>query len=317
MLKIFSTSNSFFNSPGARARLESLGHSVVYHNGEQPLTAAELKPLVAGYDVIIAGLEPYSDEILQAALPTLRLVARVGAGYDNIDVAAASRLGLPVTYTPGANAQSVAEHTFGLLLALARNIPAMDRNVREGRWKKAVGCELFQKTLGIVGAGSIGLEVAKRAKAFGMNLIAHDKFPRPEAVAELGIKYLPLDELLRRSDVVSLHCNARPGEPPLINAAALAQMKPTALLVNTARGALVDELALCEALTAGKLAGAALDVYTSEPPSTPDLLALHNVVLTPHTGASVQEAIERMSNMAIDEIENLAHCRPFSHLAKG
>ena len=317
MLKIFSTSNSFFNSPQARARLESHGHTVVYHNGEQPLTAAELKPLVAGYDVIIAGLEPYNQEILQAALPTLRLVARVGAGYDNIDVAAAKRLGIPVTYTPGANAQSVAEHTFGLLLALARHIPAMDRNVREGRWKKAVGCELYQKTLGIVGAGSIGLEVARRAKAFGMNLIAHDKYPRPEAVVELGLKYLPLEELLLRADVVTLHCNARPGAAPLIDSQALSQMKPSALLVNTARGSLIDEVALCEALANGRLAGAALDVYTTEPPSTPALLSLENVILTPHTGASVQEAIERMSDMAIDEIEHLAHGRPFEHLAKG
>ena len=316
MLKIFSSSTSFFHSPIARARLEAAGHRVTYRDGERPLSADELEPLVAGYDVIIAGLEPYNERILRAALPTVRLVARVGAGYDNVDVAAAQRLGIPVTYTPGANAHAVAEHTLGILLALARQIPAMDRTVKQGRWQKAIGCELYGKTLGIIGAGGIGLEVARRARAFGMKLLATNRSSRPAAALELGIRFVSLEELLRQADVVSLHCNSKRGAPPLIDAQALALMKPSALLVNTARGALVDEAALFAALSSQRIAGAALDVFMHEPPTGSRLLGLDNVILTPHTGASAHEAIERMSDMAVDEIFCLAAARPFINQAR-
>ncbi|HVH08591.1 MAG TPA: phosphoglycerate dehydrogenase [Gemmatimonadales bacterium] len=230
--------------------------------------------------------------------PHLRVIARAGTGVDNIDVHAATRRGIAVMNAPGANTVSAAEHALGLLLALVRHIPWAAEAMRRGAWdrKRFEGTELRGKTLGIVGLGRIGGHVAQLARAFGMHVVGHDPFLAPERAAELALKLLPLDQLLRQADVVTLHVAHTEQTHHLINAERLKYMKPTAVLVNTARGELVDESALVEAITSKRIAGAAIDVFAVEPlPPDSPLRTLDRVILTPHLAASTAEAQERVS----------------------
>lgn len=231
--------------------------------------------------------------------PLLRVIARAGIGVDTIDVHAATRRGIAVMNAPGANTVSAAEHAMGLLLALVRHIPWAADSMRRGEWdrKKYEGTELRGKTIGIVGLGRIGGHVAGLARAFGMTVVGHDPFLAPERAAELQVKILPLDQLLATADVVTLHVALTDGTRHLINAERLAQMKPTAILVNTARGELVDEAALAAAITDKRIAGAAVDVFAQEPlPADAPLRQLDRVILTPHLAASTAEAQDRVSH---------------------
>lgn len=275
--------------PAGLARLREAGHEVVERTGlEGRALAAALSDVQA---LVVRGATRVTDEVLRGA-PALKIVVRVGTGLDNVDLAAARELGVQVASTPGATVIPVAEHTFALLLALERHLARADAAVRRGEWPRGVlaGRELYGRALGLVGFGRVGREVAWRARAFGMDVRWSD--PLLE-LAPAGYEWAlraTLEELLPQADVLSLHLPLTRATRGLIGARELARMKPDAVLVNCARGGIVDERALAAALTEGRLRGAALDVFEKEPPGESPLLALPNVVLTPNLGGATVEA---------------------------
>lgn len=235
------------------------------------------------------------DGALLERLPRLEVVARAGVGLDNIDVPACSQAGVVVTYAPGENADSTAEHTLALALAAAHRVAELDRGVRRGEWRRRHGRELAGGVWGVVGFGRIGRRVAALARGIGMTVLATDPAVEAGDAAAAGVELVPLERLLAEALVVSVHVPLTDGARGLIGARALAAMRPEAVLVNTARGGIVDERALADALAAGEIAAAALDVREQEPPAQPDPLAgLENVVLTPHVAALTPEAQERV-----------------------
>ncbi|MGH7673423.1 MAG: phosphoglycerate dehydrogenase [Gemmatimonadales bacterium] len=258
----------------------------------------ELDRALAGAHALIVRSETRVTADLLARAPHLRVVARAGTGVDTIDVHAATRRGIAVMNAPGANTVSAGEHALGLLLALVRRIPDAAAAMRRGDWdrKRFEGMELRGKTMGVVGLGRIGGHVAQLARAFGMNVVAHDPYLLPERAVELQVRLLPLEDLLRSADVVTLHVALTDQTLHLINAERLRLMKPTAVLINTARGELVDEAALAEAVREARIAGAAIDVFAVEPlPADSPLRGLDRVILTPHLAASTAEAQERVA----------------------
>ena len=236
----------------------------------------------------------------------LRVVGRAGVGVDNIDLDEATRRGVLVMSTPGGNAVSVAEHTFALLLALARQVPRLDKAMHEGKWEKssAGGTEVRGKTLGLIGLGRIGSEVAVRAESFDMKVLGYDPYISEAAARELQVELVPLEKLLAESDFVSLHTAVSPATQNMINEKTLAQMKKGARLVNAARGELIDETALAQALTSGRLAGAALDVFVEEPPKDSKLTGLPNVIATPHVAGSTAEAQEEVGTQVAVQVRD-------------
>jgi D-3-phosphoglycerate dehydrogenase / 2-oxoglutarate reductase len=255
--------------------------------------------------LVVRSATKVTPELLEKA-QRLRVVGRAGVGVDNIDLEEATRRGVLVMSTPGGNAVSVAEHTFALLLALARQVPRLDKAIHEGRWEKssAAGTEMRGKTLGIVGLGRIGSEVAVRAEAFDMRVLGYDPYISEAAAREVQVELVPLERLLGESDFVSLHTALSPATQNLINAKAIAQMKKGARLVNAARGELVDEAALAEALKSGHLAGAALDVFAEEPPKNSPLTGLPNVIATPHVAGSTAEAQEEVGTQIAVQVRD-------------
>src|SRR5271168_106584 len=246
--------------------------------------------------LIVRSATKVTAELLDKA-PRLRAVGRAGVGVDNIDQDAATARGVLVMSTPGGNAISVAEHAFALLLALARQVPRLDKAMHEGRWEKssAAGTEVRGKTLGLVGLGRIGSEVAIRADAFDMRVLGYDPYISEAAAREVQVELVPLEKLLAESDFISLHTALSPATHNLINAETLAKMKKGARIINAARGELIDEAALADALKSGQLAGAALDVFVKEPPPKESpLLAMPNVIATPHVAGSTVEAQEEV-----------------------
>src|SRR5262249_9813590 len=238
--------------------------------------------------------------------PKLRVVGRAGVGVDNIDLEEATKRGVLVMSTPGGNAVSVAEHTFALMLALARQVPRLDKAIHEGRWEKssAAGTEVRGKTLGLIGLGRIGSEVAVRAEAFDMKVLGYDPFISEAAARELQVELVPLEKLLAESDFVSLHTAVSPATHSMIDAKAVGRMKKGARLVNAAGGELIDEAALAEALKSGHLAGAALDVFVEEPPKSGALTGLPNVIATPHVAGSTAEAQEEVGTQVAVQVRD-------------
>jgi len=272
---------------------------------DRPLRTDELHTAVAGSDAIVTLLHDRVDEaLLLAAGPGLRVVANVAVGYDNIDVPACSARGVVVTNTPGVLTEATADLTFALILMSTRRLGEGERLVRAGmQWSWdmffLLGTGIQGKTLGVVGLGQIGTAVARRARAFGMELLYTGPRRADAALeAELGARYLSLDELLASADIVSLHCPLTTDTHSLIDAAALARMKPTAFLVNTTRGPVVVEDDLAAALSAGTIAGAGLDVHEREPLVHPELRRLENVVLLPHLGSATIETRSAMALLA-------------------
>jgi D-3-phosphoglycerate dehydrogenase/(S)-sulfolactate dehydrogenase len=266
------------------------GFAVDVRVGLKPQELLEIAPRYEG--LAVRSATRVNAEVIAAAT-RLRVVGRAGSGTDNIDLAAATRRGVVVMNAPGGNTITVAEHTFALLLALARRVSHAHAALRDGRWEKKrfQGKELFNKTLGVVGLGNIGSVVAQRAAGFRMKVIGYDPVLTAEAAAKMGVELMALDELLRRADAVTLHVPLTESTRNLIDARALALMKPGALLVNCARGGLVDEKALHGALAEGRIGGAACDVFEEEPPATDNpLLKLDNFIGTPHLGGSTDEA---------------------------
>jgi D-3-phosphoglycerate dehydrogenase len=258
-----------------------------------------------GVAAVIAGNEPYSERVL-ASLPELRIVSRCGVGLDGIDLEAAGRLGVAVAITPEGNHEAVAEHTMALLLALTRSIVRHDGEVRRGLWEKTTLVPLRGKTLGIIGLGRIGRSVARRAAAFRATIVGHDPLVDQAVARAHGVALTDLDTLLERSDIVTLHLPLTAATRGLIGRDALARMKPGAFLINTARGGLVVEADLADALRSGHLAGAGLDVLADEPPARDHpLLALDKVVISPHLAANDEQSIRDMAEAAAQNIIDL------------
>ena len=292
--RILVTARSFRATEGPHKQiLRDAGYDLVECSQNRPLTAAELTPLMTDVVGAILGLDEVTAGVLAQA-GRLKVISRFGVGTDSVDIGAATEAGIVVTITPGANSVAVAELTLGLILALARQIPYHDRVVRAGQWTRIQGIELSGAVLGIVGFGRIGREVGSRAAALGMRVLFYDPFPPEGGQAES----CTIDELLARSDVISLHLPLTKATRNLIDARALALMKPSALLVNTARGGLVDEPALYEALASGKLAGAACDVFASEPPGDSPLLRADNFIGVPHIGSATLQTTLKMGLLA-------------------
>jgi len=284
-------------SPEAKTILERIpGAQVDFRTGLKP---AELREIIGGYDALAVRSATKVTSDLLAAATRLRVIGRAGTGVDNIDLNVATRRGVVVMNAPGGNSVSVAEHTVALLLALARQVADASQSTRGGKWEKkkfASGRELFGKTLGVIGTGNIGALVVQRAKAFGLKVIAYDPFLSEEAAAKLGVELVQLPEIFRRSDAITLHVPLTEQTKNMIGAAQIAQMKPGALLINCARGGLVDEKALAEALQSKRLGGAALDVFETEPPPADHpLFACENFIGTPHLGGSTEDAQQNVA----------------------
>ena len=295
--------------PGrAVALLEEAGHEVTVWPGELPPEPPTLRQQVLNADGALTMVtDPIDADLLEAA-GRLRVVANMAVGYDNIDEEAAATAGVWATNTPGVLQDTTADLTFALLLAAARNVVLSDRDTRAGGWRTwsptaFLGHDPSGATLGVVGLGEIGQAVARRARGFGMTILAATRTARPELEAELGAERVSLDELLGRSDFVSLHVPLGPETQALLGAQEFAAMKPTAILVNTARGGVVDQDALVEALSAGTIGGAALDVTVPEPlPVDHPLLSFENVIVTPHIGSASHATRARMAEMATENI---------------
>jgi D-3-phosphoglycerate dehydrogenase len=298
--RILVTARSFRKTEGPHKQiLRDAGYELVESTNEQPLSAADLIPWITDVDGAILGLDAVTEEVLAAA-GRLRVISRYGVGTDAVDLAGATRHGVVVTITPGANSVAVAELALALLLALARSIPYHDRVAKGGKWSRVQGMELAGATIGLVGLGRIGREVALRAAALGMHVLVCDPLLPPEGFAGLPVARCGLEDLLAASDAVSLHLPLTDGTRNLIDARALARMKPPAYLINTARGGLVDEQALHEALAARRLAGAACDVFAQEPPDAHGLVSLDNFIAAPHIGSASAQTTLKMGLMAAE-----------------
>lgn len=273
---------------------------------ERPAVGVEeLRQIIGDYDALIVRSKTKVTAELIDRAQNLRVIGRAGTGVDNIDVAAATRRGIVVMNAAAGNTVTTAEHTFAMLMSLARQIPQAVASTRAGRWEKNrfLGVELLGKTLGIIGLGRIGSTVAERARVFGMNVIAFDPYFTSEAARELDIEMVTLAELFPRADFITLHTPLTEETRGVIDAAAIEQMKRGVRIINCARGGLVDERALAEAIKSGKVAGAALDVFEHEPtPSDNPLLALDEVITTPHLGASTQEAQLGVATMIAEQV---------------
>lgn len=285
----------------ALEELRAFSNDLVFNTTGKPLTEDVLLPLLKDCDGYIAGLDFVTEKVLRSC-KQLKVISRYGAGYDRVDVAAAKALSIPVTNTPGVNAEAVGELAFGLILSVARKIPYLNTSLREGGWVRSTGMELKGKTIGIMGLGAIGRVVARCAGGFDMTVMAYDPYINEEYCKNNAIKAGTFDEVLEQSDVISLHLPLIDSTQHLISAAALARMKPTAILVNTSRGGIIDEDAAYDALKNGRLGGLALDAFEIEPPTDSPLFTLNNVVATPHTGAHTAEATENMADLSVKNL---------------
>jgi D-3-phosphoglycerate dehydrogenase len=290
----------------------------------EPLAAAGIELLKAqpGWDIVISNPKEYAQHLgdadalfvrsavkvnadVLAKAPKLRVIGRAGVGVDNVDLPAATAANVLVMNTPGGNAVAVAEHTLGLMLCMARSIPQASASTKSGKWekKKFMGAELRGKTLGILGLGYIGQEVAKRARGFEMKIIASDPFVTPKIAADLGVSLVSLDELYAQSDYITLHVAITKETNKMLNDAAFAKMKTGVRIVNCARGELLDDAALARAIQSGKVAGASIDVFETEPPPADNpLFGLDAVLATPHIGGSTGEAQEIVGVRIVEQV---------------
>ena len=310
--KVLVLTEQFKNGDPLFEPLRAAGHDVaVNESGRLPGEEELIRLLADGVVATIAGGEPYTARVFDHRAG-LRIVARWGVGYDCVDVAAATRAGVPVAMAFGANHESVAEYALAMALALACRIGPRDAKVRRGEWAfDGFHPGLWGRTAGIVGFGRIGQVMARRCRAGGMDVLVADPFAAAEAVAGAGARQVGLDDLLGTADLVSIHAPSNPGTRHLIDAAALARMKPSAFLVNTARGALIDEDALAAALAGGRLAGAGLDVFEVEPlPAGSPLRQLDNVILSPHVSGMDLMAQRRVTERCVTNVIDYLGGRP-------
>ena len=289
--------------------LRDQGYDLVFNPTGRPLEEGELKELLSDCDGYVAGLDFVTKNALENC-PKLKVISRYGVGCDRVDLAAAKEKGIVVTNTPGVNSEAVGELSFGLILAVARKIPYLDRSTREGGWVRSSGMEMLGKTIGILGLGAIGRVVARCAKGFGMHVMAYDPYINEEYCRENNIEIASFEEVLKKANVISLHLPLLPSTTHMINAQAFEMMQPGTILVNASRGGIIDEDAAYEALKSGKLGGLGLDAFEQEPPKDSKLFEFDNVIATPHTGAHTKEATDNMARASIQNLIDVLSGNP-------
>ena len=286
--------------PNLMHKFTDAGWDIAISPAEPPLTEEILLAEVAGVHAAIAhNADQWTARVMDAATD-LKVIARTGVGFEHVDIDAARERGIVVATTPGSNADTVADLTFAMMLALSRKLIANDSTLKQGVWDPILANDIHFKTIGIVGLGRIGRAVARRAAAFRMNVIGYDPFVDPAGVEEADVQPVSLDELYPTSDFVTLHLPATPDTTGMIDSDVLSSMKSTAFLINTARGALINEHALAIALRSGQIAGAGLDVFATEPASDSPLVRLPNVIASPHLAGNTKETMEVTGEMAVD-----------------
>lgn len=266
---------------------------------------------VEDVEIIVVAAVKIDKAVIDAA-KKLKYIIKYGAGYDNIDVKYAKLKGIPVTFSPGQNAEGVADHAFGLMLAASRNIPLKDKELKSGHWELSMGSELYRKRLGIIGFGAIGKAIARRANGFSMDTIAYGNYKDLEAANQLNVRFVDLMELLQTADYIILSTSLTEKNRMMINKETLSLMKPSNYLINIARGGLVNERDLIEALKAGRIRGAALDVFAMEPPDN-ELCKLENVIATPHIGGATYESNERIAEVTIENMKRFIRGEELLH----
>ena len=277
--------------------LREAGCEIISNPYGRLLTEEEMSELIQDVDGVIVGLDPLNASVISKA-QRLKAISKYGVGVNNIDLDYASERGIIVANTPGANSLAVAELAIGLIFAVARRICTSDRNIRQGRWQQYPGLQIKGKTIGLIGTGQIGRHTGELARGLGMEVICYDLYPDEEWAESIGAKYVALQEIITDSDFISIHIPLTDDTYHLISSSELDQMKPSAVIINTARGGIIDEEALYEALKDGEITGAGLDVFEAEPLTDSKLLELDNVVLTSHIGAHTRESTENMGRLA-------------------
>jgi D-3-phosphoglycerate dehydrogenase len=302
-MKVLITATSFSEvTKEPEERLLEAGYEVVHNPYGRPMTAAEVAPLLEGVDGCAAGVDDFSAPAFTRA-SQLKLIVKHGAGVDNIDIAECTRRGIVVANVPGANAEAVADMALALMLSVARHIPEGDRTTKAGKWVNTYGVDLHQATVGLLGLGRIGKGMARRCRGFDARVLAYDPYFDEAWAGENGVERAEsLEQVMREGDFVSIHMPSTPETRKVINAEKIALMKPTAILVNTARGAIVDEDALAQALEEGRIFGAGLDVYAAEPPSGSRLLKCERAVTMPHVSSNTPGALLGMGDGCVDAI---------------
>ena len=301
--------------PGDAVERLAKEHEVLLNRQDRDLDSAELSSMAQGAEGIVSMLSSKIDRAFLAAHPRLKVVANYAVGYNNIDLEAAKEHGVTVTNTPGVLTEATADVAWALIMSCARKVVPCDRFVRGGMFdgwapELFLGADVHGATLGIVGMGRIGMAAARRGLGFGMKILYFSRTPKPEAEKELGAKRVDIDTLLKESDFVSLHCPLTPETQYLLDETRLSLMKKTAILINTARGPVVDESALVRMLKDGKIAGAGFDVYEHEPELTPGLTELDNVVLLPHIGSGTTATRMKMAEMAVENVRAVLAGKP-------
>jgi D-3-phosphoglycerate dehydrogenase len=304
-MRILLTTCSYQDIPGPHhALMAAQGWDIVRHRG--PLSEACLLELAGGFDALLCGDDVITRAVLEKSLPRLRVISKFGIGLDKIDIPATKQLNIPVLFTPGVNHTTVAEHTFGLLLGLTKHIVTTAAAARSGQWLRLTGHEIFGKTLGIIGLGRIGKEVASRARAFGMDVIGYDPYwDEAFAAAHAVTRCATMDEVLQRSDVISLHCYLSAETRGIIRRDKLAAMKDGVVIINCARGEIIDTADVVAALHSGKLGGYGADVLDCEPPPADHpLFTAPNCIITPHIASRTYESVPRQAMKSLTNLIN-------------
>lgn len=312
-MKLFVSPTSFLKPENAQAKamLEAFADEILYSELGVPLKGDEILQRLDGADGYIAGLDYITADVVNRMPDSVKVISRYGAGVDRVDIAACTARGIAVTNTPGANATAVCELALGLMLALARNIPALHSAVMGGGWPRGSGTELSGRTLGVVGMGAIGKKLAVRAKAMEMDVVAYDPNFDEVFAAAYDVKRVTLDELIQEANVISLHLPLTKATKNIIGAERIGAMRHGTILINTARGGLIDEAAAARAVLQGRLR-VGMDAFLEEPPSSSPLKGLEHVIFTPHTGAHTAEAVARMGMMSVENIIAVLTGKPCS-----
>ncbi|MBF0353750.1 MAG: phosphoglycerate dehydrogenase [Alphaproteobacteria bacterium] len=303
MTKVAVASRSFSKHPVLRAELLARYPQVTFNDEGKSLGGEELVAFLQGHEKIVTALERLDDALL-GQLPELKVVAKYGVGLDMIDLEAMKRRGIKLGWQGGVNKRSVSELVISYAVALLRHIPQGNAQVQAGGWKQLMGRQLSQRTVGIVGLGHIGKDLTQLLKPWGCRIIAHDFKPMPDFCTQWGVEMMGLEELLKQADVVTLHLPLDDSTRNILSATRMRLMRPDAILINAARGGLLDEAELKAMLIEGRLAAAALDVFAVEPPSDMELIHLPNFLVTPHIGGSAEEAMLAMGRAAIDGLDH-------------
>lgn len=302
-MKVVVTSHSFSKNIELRAELLKLSKNVAFNDAGVRYDKQAVIEYLRDSTAAVVGLEPIDDEVL-AACPNLKIIAKYGVGLDNIDIEACQKRGVALGWSGGVNRLSVAEMTIGFMLMLSRNLYATSNLLKSGVWNKSGGFQLSGKTVGIIGFGFIGQEVARLLTPFGCELLIDDIADKKAKIASFGASAAAKDEIFEKADFITMHTPLTDETRNLIDARVLAKIKKSSFVINTARGGIVDEVALKEALRNGDIAGAAIDVYLDEPPSDKELLALPNLICTPHIGGNANEAVLAMGLSAIKHLKD-------------